>query len=138
MYLLDTDILTLIYAGHPKVLERRQTVPNDQIVITLITRIEVLQGRFDFVLKAEDGNQWLHAQQLLERTEERLRMIPTLPIDTGAAEFDRLRKDKKLKKVGRADLLIAAIALANRATLVTRNLRHFRQVPGLQLENWAD
>jgi len=35
-------------------------------------------------------------------------------------------------------LLIASIALANDALLVTRNLRHFRQVPNLRLENWAD
>jgi tRNA(fMet)-specific endonuclease VapC len=41
-------------------------------------------------------------------------------------------------KIGRADLLVASIALANRATLVTRNLRHFREVPGLSLENWVD
>ena len=45
---------------------------------------------------------------------------------------------KKLKKSGRADLLIAAITLANRATLVTRNEKDFRQVPGLQVENWVD
>jgi len=43
-----------------------------------------------------------------------------------------------LKKVGRADLLIAAIALAHRATLVTRNVRDFQQIPGLILENWTD
>ena len=55
-----------------------------------------------------------------------------------ASEFDRLRQSRKLKKIGRADLLIAAITLANRATLVSRNLKDFRQVPGLQVENWAD
>jgi tRNA(fMet)-specific endonuclease VapC len=43
-----------------------------------------------------------------------------------------------LKKIGRADLLIASIARANKAILVTRNLKDFRQVPGLQVENWAD
>jgi phosphopantetheine adenylyltransferase len=32
----------------------------------------------------------------------------------------------------------ASITLANRATLVTRNLRHFKQIPGLKLENWVD
>jgi len=43
-----------------------------------------------------------------------------------------------LKKIGRADLLVASVALANRAVLVTRNLRHFRQTPNLELENWVD
>jgi tRNA(fMet)-specific endonuclease VapC len=62
-----------------------------------------------------------------------------LPIDRRVvAEFDRLRQNKKLKKIGRADVLIAAITLANRATLVSRNLKDFRQVPGLRVENWAD
>jgi tRNA(fMet)-specific endonuclease VapC len=43
-----------------------------------------------------------------------------------------------LRKIGRADLLIASVTLANRATLVTRNTRHFKQVPGLRVENWVD
>jgi tRNA(fMet)-specific endonuclease VapC len=41
-------------------------------------------------------------------------------------------------KSGGSDLLIASICLANRATLVTRNLKHFRQVASLPVENWAD
>jgi tRNA(fMet)-specific endonuclease VapC len=43
-----------------------------------------------------------------------------------------------LLEIGRADLLIASIALSRQATLVTRNLRHFRLIPGLRVENWAD
>jgi tRNA(fMet)-specific endonuclease VapC len=34
------------------------------------------------------------------------------------------------------DLKIASIALANGATLLTRNTRDFQKVPGLQIENW--
>lgn len=52
--------------------------------------------------------------------------------------FDELCERKKLKKIGRADLLIAAVVLANDATRITRNLRHFRQIPSLAVENWAD
>ena len=55
-----------------------------------------------------------------------------------AAEFDRLRQNKKLKKIGRSDLLIACIALAQRATVVTRNVKHFRLIPDLHVENWLD
>lgn len=62
-----------------------------------------------------------------------------LPINTAAAtRFDVLRAQPKLRKIGRADLLIASIALAHGATLVIRNLRHFRQIPGLNTDNWAD
>lgn len=34
-------------------------------------------------------------------------------------------------------MLIAAVALANNATLVTNNVREFARVPGLRVENWA-
>jgi tRNA(fMet)-specific endonuclease VapC len=91
------------------------------------------------VLKAADGEQLLRAQEWLRRTEDDLTRFRVIPLNAAAgAEFDQLRMNKKLKKIGRADLLIAAITLANRATLVSRNLKHFRQVPGLQVENWVD
>jgi len=38
----------------------------------------------------------------------------------------------------RADMLIACIALGHKARLVTRNLKDYKDVPGLRLENWAD
>lgn len=139
MYLLDTDTMTLVHTGHPRVVERRQEVSSSEIAITVITRIEILQGRYAAVVKAQDGEQLMRAQQMLLRTEERLGEVTTVFFDAqAAAVFDRLRGNKKLKKIGRADLLIASIALACRGTLVTRNLRHFQQVSGLQVENWAD
>jgi hypothetical protein len=54
--------------------------------------------------------------------------------DAAAAELDKLSNSRKLKKIGRADLLIASIVLANDATLVTRNVKHFRLVPNLKLK----
>jgi tRNA(fMet)-specific endonuclease VapC len=98
----------------------------------------MLQGRFDFLLKAADGDQLRRAFALLQQTEERLAEIVTIPVDpAAAAEFDRLRQEPKVRKIGRADLLIASIALAHRATLVTRNRRHFRPVPGLAVDDWT-
>ena len=55
-----------------------------------------------------------------------------------ATVFDRLRSMKRLRKIGRADLLIASMAIASKATLVTRNVTHFKQVSGLDTVNWAD
>jgi tRNA(fMet)-specific endonuclease VapC len=138
MITLDTDIVSMLFEGHARVSERyRREI--EEVVITIVTRIEALRGRFDSIVKAADGPQLLNAQQRLAVTESDLLTLRRLPFDAAsAAEFDRLRQNKKLKKIGRGDLLIACIALAHRATLVTRNLRDFRQVPGLQVDNWAD
>jgi len=138
MFVLDTDTLTLLLRGDERVTARRAQA-TEEVALTVITRIEVLQGRFASVLKAEDGAKLLLAQQRLAENEMDLEHFIVVAVDvSAAAEYDRLRGNKKLKKIGRADLLIAAIVLASRATLVTRNLSDFRPVPGLNVENWAD
>lgn len=140
MFVLDTDTLTLLFMGHPRVTARRQSIPSSDIAISVISWIQAMSGRFDFLLKAGIGDELLRAQSLLDLTRGSLASLAAvLPIDESAArEFDRMRTNRKLRKIGRADLLIATITLANWATLVTRNLRDFRQVPGLTIENWAD
>ena len=139
MHLLDTDTLTHLHAGHPRVIEHLRKLDDPDVGTTIITKIELLRGRFDFVLKAVPGVELLRAQQLLARTEELLAQIIIVSLDeASAAQFDRLREIKRLRKIGRADLLIASITLACRATLVTRNVRHFRQISGLTVTNWVD
>ena len=46
--------------------------------------------------------------------------------------------NSSMRKAGRADLLIASIALAHQATVVTRNLKDFQRFPNLKLVNWLD
>lgn len=138
MILLDTDCCTLHQYGQERNAERCR-VADEVASITIVTQMEVLRGRHDALFKAEDGTRLLHAQTVLAFTVQHMMQFPVVLFDAAAAvEFDRLRQAKKLKKIGRADLSIAAIGLAQRATLVTRNLKDFRQVPGLQVENWAD
>ena len=81
----------------------------------------------------------IRAVARLRATEAAIASFEPIEIDAlAAARFDELREVKGLKKIGRGDLLIACIALANDALLVSRDLRDFRQVPGLRVENWAD
>jgi tRNA(fMet)-specific endonuclease VapC len=139
MHLLDTDTLTYLHAGHRRVVRRLRELDDPDVGTTIITKIELLRGRFEFMLKAASGTDLLRAQQMLTRTEELLAQIWVVPLDEAAAvEFDRLRAARRVRQIGRADLLIASIALAQRATLVTRNVRHFQQVPGLTVTNWVD
>lgn len=139
MHILDTDILTHLYAGHPRVIHFLQNHKDPDVCTTIITKVELLRGRFDFLLKAATSAELIRAQQWLYRTEELLSQIVVIPFDeTALNQFDHLHAGKKFRKIGRADLLIASIALSRRATLVTRNVRHFRLIPNLKLVNWVD
>lgn len=51
------------------------------------------------------------------------------------AEFKRLRQEGA--RVGTMDLKIAAIALANDATVITRNSQDFSRLPNLKYEDWS-
>jgi tRNA(fMet)-specific endonuclease VapC len=60
----------------------------------------------------------------------------TLNFDVRAArEYGNLVASlrKQGATIGVADAMIAAIALANGAALITRNLRHFNRIPNLRL-----
>jgi len=64
------------------------------------------------------------------------RRIPVLGFDEAAAVvFQRLRRARL--RIGTMDVKIAAIVLSREALLLSRNLADFRQVPGLQVEDWT-
>lgn len=139
MHILDTDTISHLHTGNMNVVENLKKSDDSDIRITIITRIELLRGRFEFLLKASAKEELIRAQRLLDRTEKLLTQIPVLPMNEEAGiQFEKMKKIKKMKKIGRADILIASIVLSNKAVLVTRNIRHFRQIPNLSVTNWVD
>lgn len=139
MYILDTDIVNHLHANHPNVIAKLAALPETTAFATIVTRLEILRGRIDFVLKAADSTELQRAQHKLFESEALLGQLTILQFDQRAgALFDRLRTLRGLGRIGRADLLIACIALAHNATLVTRNTKDFIRIPGLKLENWLD
>jgi tRNA(fMet)-specific endonuclease VapC len=53
MYLLDTDTLTHLYRGNSNVVRRIEAVGDVEVEITIITKVEVLRDRIDYLLKAQ-------------------------------------------------------------------------------------
>jgi tRNA(fMet)-specific endonuclease VapC len=49
----------------------------------------------------------------------------------------RARLETSGRSIGTLDLLIAAHAIHEKATLITRNLSEFRRVAGLKVESWT-
>ena len=73
--------------------------------------------------------------------EQFLLPFETVSFDSGAArEYATIRAqlESKGQLIGPNDMLIAATARSRNATLVTRNTREFKRVPGLKLEEWAE
>ncbi|MBY0456071.1 MAG: type II toxin-antitoxin system VapC family toxin, partial [Gemmataceae bacterium] len=122
-----------------RVIERLRAADPDRVALTQVTRLEILRGRIEAILKAADSVELLRACRGLDASEGFIAAYRIVLIDqTAADQFDLLRANKKLKKMDPGDRLQAAIALANDATLVTRNTKDYANVPGLKVENWAD
>jgi len=138
IFLIDTDILTLFFEGHVEIDRRFRSVGSgDSIATTVVSQIQILRGRHEFLLKAANGDELMRARKWLAKSEMDLASIRIVQLDeSAAAEFDKLLKGKSLRKIGRGDILIACIALANKATLITRNLKDFKLVRDLDYRLW--
>jgi tRNA(fMet)-specific endonuclease VapC len=68
-----------------------------------------------------------------------LASVEVVALSSGAdAAYATLRSDLECKGqlIGQNDMLIAAHALALDAILVTDNVREFKRIKGLRIENW--
>jgi tRNA(fMet)-specific endonuclease VapC len=141
MIVLDTDIVTLFSYGNEKIRKRIEGLSEEEtLAVTLVTRMEILQGRHDSILKAANAAEMQTATQRFQAAEEMLNDFALLyPDDASSRHFEALLKPKKgKKKMRRADMLIASIALAHDALLVTKNTKDYQGINGLRIENWAD
>jgi tRNA(fMet)-specific endonuclease VapC len=121
MILLDTDMLTLLLRGNPHVQKRMHSAEPD-VATTIVTWMEVMQGRFRAIFTAADADQLELASRRLQESASQLSSLPIVPINRAVAkQFAALLANKKLKRIGRGDILIAR-APADQAMLITRNV----------------
>ncbi len=104
--------------------------------ISVITVEEQLSGWYTQLRQAKDHERLAWAYRRLAATVRLLANVQIVDFDEPAIR--RCEQLKKLKlKVRKMDMRIAATALERGAILVTRNVRDFRQVPGLRIEDWS-
>ncbi len=129
-YLLDTNACIGFLTGRaPGVMRRLDSVPLSEVVVCSVVKAELHYG----AARSVDPERTLTTQR------EFLDRLVSLDFDDRAAEIvGRIRADLAVKgtPIGPYDLQIAAIALANDLTLVTRNVDEFRRVEGLKVEDW--
>lgn len=128
--LLDTDILSHFFRNDVSVVNhaRAYLQQHSALSISIITYYEVLRGL-----------RYINARRQLRDLERFVRLNHIVALDARAVDFAadvyvQLRQQGQL--INEADILIAGIALANDAVLVTNNTAHFSRIPQLQLDNW--
>ena len=128
MKVLDTDVCIEILRGNASVIERRRAI-DDVVVTTWITASELAFGAAKS--RAPEGN--------LTIVTEFLATLPVIGLDLPAAlQFGETKAELEGagQRVADADLLIASIALANGASLVTGNRRYYERIAALRVEDW--
>jgi predicted nucleic acid-binding protein len=138
LFMLDTNVLSEHLKDNPRIVSRAGAIdPDDRIAISNLAWFEIIRGRASALTTANDLEQLLVAQSRLDRDLEALdRFVVYGVTESAARHFVALRTNRRCKKMSRADLLIACIALANQAVLVTRNVKDFSNVPNLRIQNW--
>ncbi len=140
MVILDTDHVSLLeWSGTPscRVLEARlDSLPSSDVCTTVINYEEQLRGWLGMLAKPSKQQAQIEVYERLKRQLNNYCKLIVLTFDElSAVEFARLRKE--YPRLGAMDLKIAAIALANNATLLSRNRKDFGQITGLRLEDWT-
>src|SRR5437016_5959569 len=138
MVILDTDSLSLLErADSPekqRLLSRLAPLPIAEKAATIISFEEQSRGWLAVTGKAKSTKQLIEAYRHLQQHLENYCKILVLQFDEPAAiKFQELRK--AYPRLGAMDLRIAAIALIHDDTVITRNLRHFRPIAGLKVED---
>jgi tRNA(fMet)-specific endonuclease VapC len=130
--LIDTNILIACEKGGLDMDRVLAEHGDDSVFLSVVSASELLHG----VHRAPDEKSRARRLSFVERI---LGAMEILDIDLATARVhSEIWSDLagRGQMIGAHDLWLAASALANDCSLVTRNVREFERVPGLNVEVW--
>jgi tRNA(fMet)-specific endonuclease VapC len=129
--MLDSDICIDVMRGAADaILSRLERIGRDQVAVSAIVVAELWTG----VSKSREPERSRNAVSAF------LAFVMVLDWPAEAAAYYgeiRARLERTGRSIGAMDLLIAAHAIHEKATLVTRNQSEFRRVSGLKVVSWS-
>ncbi len=130
--LIDTHIFIACEKGALDLDRLIEEHDDDPVFLSVISASELLHGVHRATEESVRTRRLAFVETLLNGME-------VLEIDLAAARIHaELWSDlsERGEMIGPHDLWLAASALANHCTLVTRNAREFTRIPGLKVEIW--
>ncbi len=129
-YLLDTNVLSQLIRDPRGAVAARLSAAGETSVFTSIVVASELRY----------GAHKKGSQVLTDRVDQLLASLEVASLEAGVDRiYAELRHSLEAsgRIIGANDLVIAAHALEQDATLVTDNVAEFQRVPGLHIENWV-
>jgi len=139
MYVIDTDLLSLIQRGGSadaeRVVARIEAVESD-VYVTIVSFEEQMRGWLNYLSRSSALQHQVEGYPRLYQLIDDFHLRQVLLFTREAAEqFQTLRRLHC--RLGTMDLKIAAIAIDRQATVITRNRRDFGRIGGLQIADWS-
>ena len=139
MILLDTDVLSLVQRADGPDYDRladRLDSADDVVAVSIVSFEEQMRGWLAYVARGNSSKQRVTGYAKLKALLEDFITRPVLDFDDACdAKFCEFLNSGV--RIGTMDLKIAATAIAHDALLLSKNLKDFRQVPGLRVEDWT-
>jgi tRNA(fMet)-specific endonuclease VapC len=140
MYILDSDHLSFLQKRRgpefESIAKHLENHPSSFFFVTIISFHEQFNGWLNFIARTKEESDLVRDHIELQHVVLTFAKAQVLGFNEAAADvYGELRRSRI--RVGAMDLRIAAIAIANQMTLLTRNTVDFERVPGLTIEDWT-
>jgi tRNA(fMet)-specific endonuclease VapC len=127
-YLLDSNICIHFFRGKFGVIDKLNFVGLKNCAISEITLAELAFG-------AENSDNPEKNYEIIEKFSNQLTILPIFDsIRIYGKEKTRLRKSGKM--ISDFDLLIGCTAVEKDIIMVTENVREFKRISNIKIENW--
>lgn len=129
---LDTNIITAFLKNDLRVVQKVSDYLElfEKLTINIISYYEILRGLKDLgdeeKLKRFEG--FIQENELVSIRKE--------TVEKAAEIYAYLKKEGNL--IEDADILMASTAIVEDLVLITNNIKHFKRVKGLRIDNWIE
>ena len=129
---LNTNIITAFLKNDLRVVQRVSDYLElfEKLTINIISYYEILRGLKD--LGNEEKLKWF--EDFIQENE--LVSIRKDTVEKAAEIYVYLKKEGNL--IEDADILMASTAIVEDLVLITNNIKHFKRVKGLRIDNWIE